>query len=135
MNSYKCEHTIEKCSTVSFDVFDTLVCRCVGAPSAVFERMENELCRKYGVVYEGFAGRRIQAEADARAASSFEEITIDEIYRKLDIKERELVKEFEKQIEIELSEPNTGIKEVYEACINKGKRVVICSDMYLDRDR
>lgn len=119
---------------ISFDVFDTLINRCVGNPHNVFLVMEKELCEKYGNDYIGFAKKRITAERQANNFSDKEEISLAEIYRYLDINRKDIVCQLEKDIEIELSVVNFEIFKIYQECLNQKKRIVICSDMYLDKE-
>lgn len=59
---------------VAFDVFDTLIHRDAAAPTDVFAWMEAD-----GTAPEGFAARRVAAEAEARAACVPREVTLAEI--------------------------------------------------------
>lgn len=128
-------HTdLSQVDVVSFDMFDTLVYRRVGKPYAVFELMEEELCKTDTSTYRDFASRRRQAEVTAREKSSFQEITLEEIYDDFDLDDKEAVKALEKRWELEVSEPNPEMKAFFHTCLKAGKRVVICSDMYLDRN-
>lgn len=119
---------------ISFDVFDTLINRCVGNPHNVFLVMERVLCERYGNDFIGFAKKRITSERQANIFSDKEEISLAEIYEYLDINRKDIVYQLEKDIEIELSVVNFEIFKIYQECLNQKKRIVICSDMYLDKE-
>ncbi len=132
MNIKKIQEQLNDYEVISFDLFDTLVNRCVGSPHKIFSVMERVLCGKYSNDYSDFAEKRIVAERQARSCCDKEEISLTEIYSCLDINKKAMVFQLEKNIEIELSVANIEIFQLYQECINRKKKVVICSDMYLD---
>lgn len=125
---------IENSKIVSFDIFDTLVTRCVGKPKNVFLLMEEHLVNKFDGRYVGFAERRIASEKEARNRANGEEITLSDIYNLIDGDDKKYIQELEKKLEIELTDVCLEMKAVFDKCIELGKRIVICSDMYLDRN-
>ncbi len=125
---------LNKYDVVSFDIFDTLINRIVGRPHNVFSVMEKLLCDKYGDSFIGFCEKRIYAEQKANVKSKTEEIKLLDIYEYLGIEHKDEVLNLEKQVEIEFSEPNQEIYDVFNKCKGLKKRIIICSDMYLDKD-
>lgn len=133
MNINNVKDKLNRYDLISFDIFDTLIYRCVGNPHNIFFVIEKVLCERYGNDYIGFAQKRIIAEHQAISFSDKEEILLDEIYKYLDINRKDIVCQLEKDIEIELSVVNFEIFKIYQECLKQKKRVVMCSDMYLDK--
>ena len=74
-------------SLVSFDLFDTLLVRVVGASHDVFEAMAETLADRRPPLAAGFAQARIVAEPRARErapARDSNDVTLDEIYAAFD---------------------------------------------------
>lgn len=111
---------------VSFDLFDTLVKRDVYAPSDVFRIIEAK-------GNPGFCKARMNAERIARKNKYGNEVTIDDIYSRLDEK-YSLCKEQEVELEIQLCTCNLELKKVFDFCIQTGINVLITSDIYLHKD-
>lgn len=133
IKSYK--QTIDRCEVVSFDVFDTLIKRNVGTPKDVFSLVEREAVKRFGVSMEGFRDKRVYAERTARELSDREEISFGEIYDRLPYEEeiKSSLSRMELEMEYALATVNQEIKEVYKYAVDRGKEVIIVSDMYLDR--
>lgn len=130
----KPEHIITSVSeykSVSFDVFDTLLKRNVQKPTDVFRVLEHS-----NPSLEGFAEARIKAEEKARKKSTYEEVTLDEIYVELrnDGFLAAVSPADELNAEAELLTVNQPIKEVYDYFLSSGKDIYIISDSYLPRD-
>lgn len=53
---------IDNHNIISFDVFDTLICRDVNNYKDVFNLIEKKLIKEYGQIFVGFARKRIDAE-------------------------------------------------------------------------
>ncbi len=124
-------HRIKDYEVISFDIFDTLVKRTVGEPEAVFLLMEQR------EQLPNFCQCRIEAEKVARKQTATGEVTLSEIYEAmhwLDADERERLKNLEKQLEIEVAVANEILFSLYQRCISEGKRIIIITDMYLDRE-
>lgn len=66
MYKTKIYELIDKHKIISFDVFDTLICRDVNNYKIVFEVIEKKLIKKYGDLFVGFAEKRIDAERKTR---------------------------------------------------------------------
>lgn len=112
---------------ISFDIFDTLLLRIYANPSDLFLHME----KLYNI--PGFFKARIAAETNARMHSKEEEITLDKIYQELpnyfqSFKSKEI------ELEIAALKVNHEIYEVYKYALDKNKKVIIASDMYLSKN-
>lgn len=133
MNANELKKQIERYDVISFDIFDTLVSRIVGESHNVFKFMEEILKDKYGKTFEGFCDNRIQAELDANKKKVSEEVSLSDIYQCMNIVNKKTVLELETKLEIDFAERNQEIYDIYELCVKLNKRIMICSDMYLDR--
>lgn len=116
---------IDTADAVAFDIFDTLLVRPFFHPHDLFGFLEAES----GL--EGFAEARIRAEREARRTDP--ETDIDEIYRSIDPKYLAL-KDAEIGSEISFSRADPDMVEVFGYASEKGKRIVLVSDMYLPSD-
>lgn len=129
---------IDNYEYVSFDMFDTLIKRNVRNPKDVFKLMELKLNQEFEKIFEDFKKKRIIAEQEARKITSEEEITLEEIYNQLNkYYNAEIISyliNLEKQIELEICVSNKYIVDIYKYCVNKGKKILIISDMYLPKD-
>jgi|GEM_PF-1352389 len=126
-NLAKCNY---KC--ISFDIFDTLIVRCVDKPTDIFVLVENEYNRKHPEnSISNFKIKRVAAEKAAREASEYEEVTLDDIYERLDFSNKNDLKECELAIEYLFCEANKELKPIYDQLIAQSVCVVITSDMYL----
>lgn len=130
INYEKIINKLKKFEYISFDLFDTLVKRVVDKPDGVFAVLADE----YRDVLPNFIMIRKQAERKARDRSPYEEITIDEIYQEINcgVDCRGLAKR-ETEVEYDCCVQNQRVKRIYDWCIENKKKVVITSDMYLDR--
>lgn len=130
----------EVCKTVSFDIFDTLVVRQVLVPSDLFVHV----ARSAGIRdVAWFADARLAAERSVRsrqkAAGRKIDPTLDEIYeflatgRAYSQQEIDRWKGIEIECEIETAAPREGARALFEFAQSLGKRVILCTDMYLPR--
>lgn len=129
---------------ISFDIFDTLVKRPVLNPEDVFEVLINEIPQDIEE-RNSFIKLRKNAEICARRAkhaanSNCEDITLTEIYQMLEKKfgfskeTCEFFKKKENEIEIRLANQRNLGKELFEFAQYLGKKVIVVSDMYLEKD-
>ena len=126
---------LEQYDIVSFDIFDTLILRPFKAPVDLF--------RMLGVKHNmlNFSETRKKAEKQAREKAkemySHTEITIYDIYKEIyemtDLAVEEGVK-VEFQTELDFCYANPYMKKVFDALKEKGKDIIIVSDMYLPHD-
>lgn len=122
---------IDNHNIISFDVFDTLICRDVNNYKDVFDLIEKKLIKEYGQIFVGFARKRIDAEKKARELVH-REVTLDEIYENLDYSNKQCIKAIEQETEISITIPNMTIIPIYNYCVINKKTIIITSDMYLD---
>lgn len=122
----------------SFDIFDTLLTRAVGAPESVFLLLGRQLSRQ-GLISgsaEAFARARIAAEgrahhnlgATCRLEAIYQELTIT-----LHLSESQQQALYQKECELEsaLIRVVPGAKEYLLRARNQGQKIVFISDMYL----
>ncbi len=135
MNIYELIDSVEY---VSFDIFDTLIKRNIRIPKDVFNLVEAEYNRSFSGNIEEFRKKRILAEKKARNKTLREEITLVEIYDQLrnyyNREEIGRLLEIEVNIEILLCISNKEVLPMYKYAKEKGKKIIITSDMYLDRN-
>lgn len=122
---------------ISFDIFDTLVFRNIYKPTDIFRILEKEALSKYKI--KNFFQTRIDAERESRTEENNYECCYDEIYDC--IKEKinngkaaKFLKEEELKLEKKFLVVNPFMKDIYDYCISKGKKILIISDMYLNED-
>lgn len=131
INEYKLEKKICKYEIISFDIFDTLVSRCVQEPKDIFTIVENI----YNNLYKKnvtFARERIDAEKRARD-KHIREVSLEQIYAELCIQDKEIFKMLEIEVELAYCVPNPIGKCLFEKAIKNKKQVIIISDMYLPK--
>ncbi len=132
---------------VSFDIFDTLLCRYVAFPRDLLEIYDddfNDILQGFPLL--SFAKERFQTEDRFRqqileSEPWREEINLDEIYRHLgdqlalpdDVLERLKAREIE--LERRHLQPRRSAVSLLEEARAVGKRVAIVSDMYLSGER
>ena len=133
LNSYLEE--IKKHDIISFDIFDTLIFRPFKDPKDLFNLLalkENDI---------GFRNYRISSERDARRLKQKYygnyEVSIFDIYnelsKKIEIDINEGIKS-EVELELELCYANPFMKRVYQETLKMGKKIIIASDMYLNKN-
>lgn len=134
----------DQCEFVSFDIFDTAVYRPLYNPTDLFYLLD----KKFETLAPNkitFHEIRTAGEEEARRKcgekrSSFQDVTIDEIYQSIgeyfglsaDVTLAMLAEE--KRMEIELCRPRKSAQELYDFALVCGKKVIFTSDMYLDED-
>ena len=136
-NINKMKQVIDVCDIVSFDIFDTLLCRITSKPTDAFRIMEHIL----GIKDFSEMRQKLQFEAsvEAERTRKVPHADLDEIYDYIKRNSTvhcdwDKVKEFELETENALLYPNPEIKEVYDYAISHGKRVIAVSDMYIKAD-
>ena len=125
----------------SFDIFDTVIGRRVQKPVDIFHLMSTRLIAEHPEVphdiAENFHDIRRKAEADARKASSAEDINFDDIYDQLaktcslSKAQRDFLQTFEFNLELENIRPIRSNDQLIHDLLAKGERVIFISDMYL----
>lgn len=122
---------------VSFDLFDTLLLRACCTPDDIFRLVALEC----GLSWD-FAHIRMHAEQAARKLlpPDQEEVTLDEIYVQVQCSamlsdaETERIRQTELAVEKRLLQVNTPVLSLYQKVLDSGKKVIICSDMYLPEE-
>lgn len=123
----------------SFDVFDTLLTRRVGSPSAVFLLLGNYLWKQKIIKYspEVFAHARVNAETVAVNKPNLPIVNLVQIYKELQYmlkispETRDIIYNLEYELESKLLAAVPGAKEVVQKAVSDGEKVVLISDMYL----
>jgi FMN phosphatase YigB (HAD superfamily) len=122
---------ISEVEVVSFDLFDTLVCRKLFSYTDVFELVEQKLVAR-GVAAEGLSKARIamEKELSAQGAPKLEDI-YEKVIDCIDIRisARELA-EIERETDLAVIAPRRGWDEVFDHIRSMGKKVVITTDSY-----
>ena len=132
----KIKKIIDKFEYVSFDIFDTLIKRNIYKPASLFKIVERKYNLECSKKSHNWSEIRIASEKEARRQTKKEEITIDEIYdiiKKYHVNIDKL-KKIEIDTEVELCEINEQFIEVYRYCREQKKKIIIISDMYLDKN-
>ncbi|MCM1264031.1 MAG: hypothetical protein NC313_15070 [Butyrivibrio sp.] len=120
-----------KADVVSFDIFDTLLCRCVMRPSDVFNLMDLSLHKKSYL----FSTERTKAESQLPADSNY---SIYDIYRRFQENTGERDFEIKRIMELEIETEKSVLKRresmcrIFNQAVAEGKCVYLVSDMYLD---
>ncbi len=129
------QYHLSQFDVVSFDIFDTLITRCVYSPDDIFEIMENKIKKELGIECSFL---KLRKKAEALAWEEKKEYTsIDEIYKKLPevmkISENtaEKIKNMEIELEMNLCIPRRDMLKIFNHIKACGKKIVLVSDMYL----
>jgi HAD superfamily hydrolase (TIGR01549 family) len=131
---------INQAEYVSFDIFDTLIFRNVSTPTDIFTIVKEVYEKKYTKLNFNYPITRIKAEKKARAymlnESNHNEVRLDEIYKILvswGVDEDTCNKLMQLEIDTELvfTKRNKYIYSFYKYCIQKNKKVIVTSDIYL----
>jgi len=124
----------------SFDVFDTLLCRPYVLPVDVFSAIEKKLQSVFPEwdkkSNKSFSQARVFSEFIARRKTTYEDITINNIYLEFgrlfnltpDILHQLML--YEMQYEKEILSPISGAAQYVDVCRNQGE-IIFISDMYL----
>ena len=130
---------------ISFDIFDTLITRPLYSPEDIFHLM-NPLFEKLMSTSASFQKIRIDGEKTARdwwgkKYPADQDITLTQIYDviakyykiPLDIAYQMMNEEV--RLEVELSSIRSSGKELFDFAHAIGKKVILVSDMYLEREK
>ncbi len=124
-------------TTVTFDVFDTLIKRPTELPADVYKFLECGALKITNGVAEDFARVRLNAEVETRKISNKGEITLIEIYKKIQdfyaLPEQITKNLLQAEIEMELRfiQPRPFGQKCWEIALTSGKPIYLISDMYL----
>ena len=120
---------IDNHEIISFDIFDTLLFR----PYLSFTDLYNYIEKVYNV--KNFSKIRRKAEKQARkllSTNNIEDISITDIYNNIP-NNLKYLKEIELNLEKHQTILNKEMFDVYNYAIEQNKKVIIISDMYLDK--
>lgn len=125
---------IESFNYISFDLFDTLMFRTFCNPIDVYRAVELCYKNKYGKPIS-FIKNRIKAENLARQRKGHIDVNIDDIYKELDEcqNDKDRLMCLEKLVEIDNCVPNRVMVDVLLFAKSLNKKILITTDMYLDR--
>lgn len=132
----KIQILFEKCKNfkyVSFDIFDTLLFRKVSDYKDIFDLVELSYNYDFNSNIYDYREKRINAEIKARNISCNQDIKLSDIYDIIEYPnevKNKLLK-IEKNVELDNCYPNLPMIEFLNLCKNRGKTIVITSDMYL----
>lgn len=126
---------------ISFDLFDTLVVRPVLEPADLFYIVEKR-AQERNISVENFLKARKYAEKSARDYikiynPEYEDVTLDEIYTRLqklyrlDCRRLEILKNIELEVELDYLEKRKIVYELYQLAVEKKKRIIVVTDVYL----
>lgn len=127
---------IEKYDYISFDIFDTLLTRKVLLPEDVFELTSQRMAKKRSGCISHFVEKRKEAQDEFGLSNP----DIYDIYNKLRKKYRiknEIANQYlqmEIAIEKEVLIVRSDVLEIYNKCLEMGKRVFLISDMYISSE-
>ena len=120
---------------ITFDVYDTLVCRIIYKDRDLWHLVNREYQKRNHTESINFYKKREAADNRARKTYPHREVTLDEIYEVFaELYGQELAdacKALEIELEINLTFPNDEVIEAYQYALQQGKKVYIISDMYL----
>ena len=129
------QQAIDVHSIITFDVYDTLVCRVIYKDRDLWHLVDREYQKRNHAKPIGFYKKRETADHKARKTYPYREVTLDEIYEVFaDLYGQELAdvcKALEIELEINLTFPNDEVIEAYRYALQQNKKVYIISDMYL----
>ena len=120
---------IETHEVISFDIFDTLLCRKTYQAQDVFKLMKSDdICNNFVQVRE-IAESMLIADVDIYEIYNY----IQKVCKLTDVEMKELLsRELEKEKQV-LS-VRKSMAECLQKCIHLGKQVYLVSDMYLPKD-
>jgi len=135
---------IDRSQYVSFDIFDTAVIRSVLKPTDVFNLVEQHFKVHGNELHFDYKTVRVEAERRSREIAwktkKCSETTLDEIYLcmredfGIDHRTAENIRQLELDTEMKICFRNTFIHALYTYCLEKNKKVIFTSDMYLPMD-
>lgn len=114
---------IDSHKIISFDIFDTAIFRNTSKASEVFEILEKNIGMP-------FLKDRVKREKIVKEKLNKKSVTIEDIYSENFFDKK--IMNMEIDIEKSILQINKEIKEVYDYAIEKNKRIIFISDMYLN---
>ena len=131
----KTEEILAPYDVITFDVFDTLITRCVLRPSDVFSIVEAQ-AKRSGITTRAFSVERQKAEqlSYQRFGECADYAQIYQILKsEFSYSEEQCaaLMDLEFETELHLAVPRRSVKDLLTKLLSSGKRIVLCSDMYL----
>ncbi|MDO4300462.1 MAG: rhamnan synthesis F family protein [Clostridia bacterium] len=132
------QYHLSQFDLVSFDIFDTLITRCVYSPYDIFEIMRIKIKNEFSIDCD-FTALRKKAEAIAWEEKK-EFTSINDIYGKLpdvmgiSAETAQRIKNMEVDLEFNLCIPREDMLKIFNHIKSCGKKIVLVSDMYLTSD-
>ncbi len=133
------QYHLSQYELVTFDIFDTLITRCVLCPDDVFEIVRRKIKRCFGLDIN-FLEVRKKAEALANE-TKFDKTSIHDIYRemprvskKINSKLAKKIMAIEIETELEVCIPRRDMLKVFNHVKQNGRKIILISDMYLTSD-
>lgn len=123
---------IKEASVISFDVFDTLVYRQKYDIQDVF--IQTAIQSEMNI--DRYVKSRLTAEKIAMSKNEGKPVDIENIYKNVDCQGKSVDSVINCELQIELHNiiQNREVYEIYQYCLEKGKRIIIISDMYIHED-
>lgn len=124
---------IREAEVVSFDIFDTLLCRRVLRPVDVFRIMDEQISIEESSFYE----ERLKAEAALPTGSNY---NLDDIYRQLQLNIGASDERIDELKRLEIETEKSVLKRREDVCnllseaYQQGKQIYLISDMYLQEE-
>lgn len=128
--------------TISFDVFDTLIQRPFRQPSDLFCMLEDQWQKENRRCIHSFAAARAEADSSVRAwkRETHADVPLTDIYEAMRLTAgasedcTDSMCEAERNAEISFCRPRKSGISLYRLAKALGKRVILISDMYLDKE-
>ncbi|VVB63914.1 Glycosyltransferase AglE [uncultured archaeon] len=124
-------------AVISFDIFDTLLKRPFARPDFVFDFLEEQVSKEFGV--KGFHEIRKESENIARARKHYQgDVKISEIYSvfaelaRISTATANKLLELEVNTETALLTPRVSLIKLAKEAKDSGKRIILVSDTYLE---
>lgn len=134
-NLLQLKQEIDHHEVISFDVFDTVIMRNALYPMDVFAIME-EKAKEYGICVSDFGKMRALAEQSIDCISPNIYQIYDAFQKRQNISEvqKRILLDMELQTERQILTVRDDIVKAVNYAVQKGKRVVFISDMYLPKE-
>lgn len=126
---------LEDYKTISFDVFDTLITRCIMKPDDVFLLMERIIEKRYQLKLDYLKLRkeaeRISNEKKGNHTNIFDIYEEMKNICEVDGQRIDEFRELEIRLELELCVPRRDVLTLFNGIKESGKQIILVSDMYL----
>lgn len=131
---------LQKYDVVSLDIFDTLWLRTVAKPIDIFEyvwkKAVSDGITNIDITPYEFLKLRVEMERRARSRYAHREVVLEDIYNEMPtyiVKSKEMLMQAEIETEMRLGYLNPDIHELIKKANRQKKKIVLLSDMYLNK--